>query len=97
MKARANSVASTEVLWPTPHAGHQKRVGLPVLQRLATDSRAELDYVETAHYRISRRVPSLRVLQLSVVQLENLASPDNLPAKQSREPNEDREQVANRE
>ncbi len=45
MKARANSAASTDASSASPPCGTSKRVGLPVLQRLATDSRAELDYV----------------------------------------------------
>ncbi len=45
MKVRANSAASTDASSASHPCGTSKRVGLPVLQRLATDNRAELDYV----------------------------------------------------
>src|SRR6266851_10497502 len=44
-RAPANSIANTAASSASPRYATSKRVGLLVLQRLATDSRAELDYV----------------------------------------------------
>src|ERR1700675_4275166 len=46
----ANSIANTAASSASPRYATSKRVGLLVLQRLATDSRAELDYVRMVGY-----------------------------------------------
>ncbi len=45
MKARTNSTVSTNASSDSPQYGTSERVGFPILQRLTTDIRAELDYV----------------------------------------------------